>query len=366
MKARLKGVVDRIASEREGAQEIIVKTDDGTRKAINYTQFTGILQPGDPITLNTWAVELELGTGGMDFVVQSTRMPENMTPPGRIMKLRYTPWQFPVLTAGAEESPWHEQLCNFTSLASLPVVCAELHSQVPAIAASCKWQSQGAARIVYIMTDGAALPLPYSRLVAHMRDKGLIDAVITSGQAYGGDYEAVNIFSALAIAKVVANADVIVVCQGPGNTGTRTQFGFSGIEQGVALNAVASLEGTPIAVARLSFADTRPRHIGISYHTLTILSKVALCRTYVPLPRLPESQRKVLRAALDEEGLRQKHDFITVNAEAGLKALKETGIPVTTMGRGIEEEESFFLAACSGGLLAGQCLEETGMSKEQL
>lgn len=366
MKASVKGIVARIASERKGVQELIVSAEGGNRKAINYTDYTGELHPGDPVTLNTWAVELGLGTGGFDFVTQSPYMPDEAPAPGRIMKLRYTPWQFPVLSAGAEESPWHEDLCNFSSLASTPVVCAELHSQVPAIAASCKWQNPSKSRLVYIMTDGAAMPLSYSRLVAAMREKGLIDTVITSGQAFGGDYEAVNIFSALAIAKVVAKADVIVVCQGPGNTGTRTQYGFSGIEQGISLNAVASLGGTPIAVARLSFADTRPRHIGISCHTITVLSKVAMCRTYVPLPRLPESQRIVLRADLDEEGLRQKHDFITVNAEAGLNALRETKIPVTTMGRGIDEEEPFFLAAASGGLLAGQCLEESGMSTEEL
>ena len=61
-------------------------------------------------------------------------------------------------------------------------------------------------------TDGAGLPLALSDLVAALTDRGLIDATVTCGQAFGGDYEAVSVHSALAIARHVAGADAVVLC----------------------------------------------------------------------------------------------------------------------------------------------------------
>ena len=46
-----------------------------------------------------------------------------------------------------------------------------------------------------------------------------------------------------------------MVGQGPGNVGTATPLGFSGIDQGLAINAAASLGGVPIVAPRISFAD---------------------------------------------------------------------------------------------------------------
>jgi len=270
------------------------------------------------------------------------------------MKLRYTPLQTPVLAAAAPESSSHETLKSFTTLNHTPVVCAELHSQLPAIAAAIKWETRGAASVVYVMTDGAALPIAFSRNVDEMKRKGLIDATVTAGQSFGGDYEAVNIYSGLAVAATVANAGVIITCQGPGNTGTETPLGFSGIDQGIALNAVSSLDGTAIAVARLSFADPRPRHIGLSHHTRTILERITLRPVLVPIPRLPDLEHHHLRTCLEADGLVERHEFVTMDAQRGFQALLECGINVTTMGRRIEEDPSFFLSAASAGLLAGQ------------
>lgn len=354
MTPRCEGRVTAIVAERPGCQEITVQVGDSTREAMAFPQIVGEVAPGDRVLLNTWAVEMGLGTGGVDFVAAVLRSPGDAQPPGHIMKLRYTPEQLPVLAAEAPESEYHEALSRFAGLGAMPVVCAELLSQVPAIAAAAKWETRGEARIVYVMTDGAALPLGFSRLVASMRSAGLLDSVVTAGQAFGGDYEAVNIYSALAVARVAAGADIAIVCQGPGNTGTETPLGFSGIDQGVALNAATSLDGTPIAVARLSFADPRPRHVGLSHHTLTVLQRIALCSALVPLPRLPQAQAASLRRTLDEVGLLRRHEFMTVLAEPGLEALLDSGVSVTTMGRGIGEERAFFLAAAAAGLVAGQ------------
>jgi hypothetical protein len=354
LRTRVRGVVETIATDRSDLQEVSVRVGDDRRPAVVYPALTGRVSVGDAVVLNTCAMEMGLGTGGVDFVAEATAGNVEADPPGHILKLRYTPLQVPVLAAEAPESPHHAALQAFESLDTVPVVCAELHSQLPAIAAAAKWETGGKARVVYVMTDSAAMPIAFSRLVPTLKERGLLDATVTAGQAFGGDYEAVNLYSALAVARVAAKADIIIVSQGPGNAGTDTPLGFSGIDQGIALNAVASLDGTAIAAVRLSFADPRPRHVGISHHTKTILERVALCPALVPIPRLEETERYWLRQAVEDTDLAERHEFVTVDAEVGLNALIDTGIQVTTMGRGINEERAFFLSAAAAGLLAGQ------------
>lgn len=354
MTARMEGTVECIRAERHGAQEIDVRVGDEVRLAVNYPELSGAVAPGDRVQLNSWAVELELGTGGVDFVVWSSGIRQTVEPPGHLLKLRYSPLQFPILAAEAPESPHHDAIRECDSLDGIPVVCAELHSQIAAIAAGIKWETGHAARVAYVMTDGGALPLAFSRLVPTLQDCGLIDVTVTAGNAFGGDYEAVNLYSALITAKAAAQADVIIVCQGPGSAGTATPLAFSGIDQGIALNASASLGATAIAAVRLSFADPRPRHKGISHHTLTVLDRVALASVLVPIPRLERAEQLLLRASLEERGILDKHELVIVDAELGWADFEKSGINVTTMGRSMAEERTFFLAAFAAGLLAGQ------------
>ena len=384
MKRRIAGTVESIVSERPGAQELVVRVEGGSgtatawaeseggagqqadaaslRKAINLIELTGRVAVGERVLLNTVAVELGLGTGGKDFVVSVLRDEEPNAPaPGHILKLRYTPLQTPVLAVEAAESPHHDALCRFDSLNGLPVVCAQLHSQIPAVLAGMRWASQrqgksALPRIAYIMTDGAALPLALSQLAAQLRERNWISATLTAGQAFGGDYECVNIYSALATACAVVKADLIIMCQGPGNVGTGTPLGFSGIEQGQAINAVASLGGTAIAAARISFADPRARHRGLSHHTVTVLQNVARACALVPLPYLPTEEMQCLLDALEETQIEEQHQPMFVKAEGALALLQASGLPVTTMGRSPDADRPFFLAACAAGIAAAQLL----------
>lgn len=355
MLASVRGVVARITAVRRGACELHVAAGGVERQAIAYTDLVGDVAVGDTVVLNTWAVEMGLGTGGLDMVMAVDRKERVSEPPGHIMKLRYTPLQMPVLSAESEESPYHAALEQFADLSGVPVVCAELHSQLPAIAAAARLEIGPEARIAYVMTDGSALPLGLSRLVPQLLDCGLLDTTITAGQAFGGEYEAVSLYSALAVAVVVARADVVIVSQGPGNAGTGTRLGFSGIDQAIALNAAAGLCATPIAAVRMSFADPRARHAGMSHHTRTVLGIGAMSRCVVPLPRTSEYEHANLARAVQLDHLDQKHDIVWVQAESGLSALLQSGVEVTTMGRRIDEERSFFLAAAAAGLVAGQC-----------
>ncbi len=363
--------VESILVSSPGAQEARVSVYDPatglatSRKAINLVELTGEISIGERVLINTVAVELGLGTGGADFVIARLDHERvETTPPGHILKLRYTPLQVPILAAEAQESANHSLMRQFETLNETPVVCAELHSQLPAICAGAAWHLQlsnfpRTPRIVYVMTPGASLPIAFSRLVPALKEKGWLAATVTSGQAFGGDYEAVNLYSALGIAKEVAKADIIVTAQGPGNVGTDTPFGFSGIEQGEALNAVGALGGTAIMAPRVSFADPRGRHRGVSHHTLTILKRVVHIYAWVALPRFKlEIENQTVRKCFEDAHLGERYDFPFIEADGGFEALENSGLNVTTMGRSLSQDSAFFLTAVAAGILAGQCADD--------
>ena len=127
------------------------------------------------------------------------------------------------------------------------------------------------------MTDGGALPAWFSRTRGRAaRRRVARPARVTVGQAFGGDLEAVTVHTGLLAARHVLGADVAVVAQGPGNLGTGTRWGFSGVAAGEAVNAAAVLGGRPVASLRVSEADARERHRGVSHHSLTAYGRVAL------------------------------------------------------------------------------------------
>jgi len=112
-------------------------------------------------------------------------------------------------------------------------------------------------RIAYVMTDAAALALALSDLTVALRHGGFVDVTVTAGQAFGGDLEAVNVASALAVARGPGRADAVVVAMGPGAVGTGTALGFGALEEANVLDTAAWLDGTPIACVRYAEADAR-------------------------------------------------------------------------------------------------------------
>ena len=189
------------------------------------------------------------------------------------------------------------------------------------------------------MTDAAALPLAFSRLVRDLKAAGFLHHTLTCGQAFGGDYETVTLHSALLAAKHILGCDAALVCQGPGNAGTGTKYGYSGIEQAQNLDAAKALEGRSVAIVRMSSADKRARHRGISHHTRTTLD-LAYSRCLVPLP-----------LGADPSGLPPGHTVQFVpNTQTALDLLVEAGVQVISMGRSPAEDPLFFHAAAAAGL----------------
>jgi hypothetical protein len=344
-----RAIVTALGNARPGAHELEVDIDGVAATAIAYPDLTGPVTVGDTVIVNTTAVALGLGTGGMHLVVAVEGAESGDDPAGRVMKVRYTPMQTAVSTV---EETHRELLEASRGLAQTPVVCAPLHSMIGPIAAAAKLA--GAERVVYVMTDGAALPGAFSRLVFDLRDAGLIDGWITSGQAFGGEAEAVTVWSALLAAREVLEADVIVVADGPGNLGTDTTWGVSALGSGNAMNAAATLGGRPLPALRVSFADERARHRGLSHHSVTILRDVCMVDTNVAVPALPEDQRAAIWEALRAAKLEERHHLVEVDGRPGVEGLTAAGLSVRTMGRGPDEDPAFFLAAGAAGVLAGR------------
>jgi hypothetical protein len=323
-------VVGEVLEVREGLQR--VRLGSG-RRAYVLTQLVGPVAVGDEVVVNTTAVDLGLGTGGWDVVHWNlTRRTWEQDGRGHVMKLRYTSLQAD--TGAAEEalppgSP--------VDLGGVPVVACGLHSQVACVAAVFKHLAR-TARLVYVMTDGAALPLALSDLVAGMREAALVDATVTAGQAFGGDHEAVNIHSALHLARALAKADAVLAGPGPGVVGTGTTLGFGPLEVSGIVDAAAALGARPIAAVRYSEADPRPRHRHVSHHT-TIALSLAHAQAVAAVPK---GERPAL------PGL----EVVEVEVPDVPALLSAHGLTVTSMGRGPDQDPGFYTYAGAAGALA--------------
>ena len=337
-----------LGREWPGSLELVVDVAGETLPALAHPQLVGRPAAGDTVLLNVSAVELGLGTGGYALVVAlPDRLPPDHTGPGHLVKARYTPLQTVVLGADEQDAPTHGALASGEPLPApgMPAVVADLHSSLPAVVAGVLAARPG-ARIAYVMTDGGALPLWFSRTVAALH--GLLCGTVTVGQAFGGDLEAVTRHSGLLAAATALPADVAVVTQGPGNLGTGTAWGFSGVAAGEAINAAAAIGARPVAVLRMSTADPRPRHQGVSHHSTTAYGQVALASADVVVPASYADLVDPTRFA--------RHNVVTVDDKGLLDALRSSPAELSTMGRGLDDDPVAFVAAAAAGRHAAALL----------
>ncbi len=348
------GTVVALRREWAGVREVEVETElDGLVPALAYVSLVGSPAPGDRVLLNTTALALGLGTGGHALVVAlPDRLPPDPAGPGHLVKARYTPSQATVLGVDEPDSPHHAAIAGATSIDGLPVVVADLHSALPAVLAGVL-ADRPEARVAYLLTDGGALPLWYSRTLAALRP--LLIGTVSVGQAFGGDLEAVTTHTGLLAARHVLHADVVILSQGPGNLGTSTPWGFSGVAAGEAVNAVAVLGGRPVGALRISDADPRERHRGVSHHSLTAFGRVALAPADLVVPDgLPDELAAAV--AHDLAALGHRHRLVRVATDGLDDQLRKLPVHLSTMGRGLDEDHSYFLGCAAAGRHAAALL----------
>ena len=317
-----RGRVTAIVEEHEG----LVRLEVDGRFCVAYPDLTGPVAVDDEVLVNVQARELELGSGGFDVLYANLTRGLGLSPVGgaHVMKLPYTPLQT-ALRHAEEDGGLADDL------GGLPVVCCSLHSQVAPVCAGLG----RAVRVAYVQLPGGALPLPLSDTVRVLRARGLVAGTVSVGACFGGDVECVGVASALAWA-AGAGYEAAVCAIGPGIVGTGSRLGHGGLAAADAANAGSALGGAPVLAARVSSADERDRHRGVSHHTEAVL---ALCvgRVTVAWP----------------QGL-EAPDWVQPRQEVDVGGWEEAcaGLPLSHMGRGPEEEPWFFAAAFAAGRLA--------------
>jgi hypothetical protein len=280
----------------------------------------------DDVVVNTQAVDLDLGTGGFD--VLHANLTRGLGLPGEpgahVMKLPYTPIQ--MATRHAEEGRVLP-----AGLGGLPVVACTLHSQ---LAPACAGVGRD-RRIAYLQLPGGALPVSLSDTVRALRETGLLECTIAVGPCLDGDLACVSVAGALAVA-AAERFDVAICAIGPGIVGTGSVLGHGGLSAVEALGAALALDGRPILAPRLSSGDPRERHRGLSHHTLAVLSL------------LPSGVAVAWPAGLAPG--EPVNGLVEIAVEGWQDAC--SGLPLSTMGRGPDEEPWFFAAAYAAGRLA--------------
>lgn len=297
-------------------------------RGLPYPGVESAPEPGSTVLANTVGLEMGLGTGGVAPVMPG---PGGEAPANHdhFMKLPYTPLQHPA------PPPRHAD-----SLEGMPVAVLPLHSHLaPACCAAAELRP--GCRVVFVWQEGGALPVSFSRAVRELRGKGLLSAVVSAGNCFGGDVEAPNVYSGLLVA-AGGEADLVLAGIGPGVVGTAARYGHGGMSAALALNAAAALGGEPVLAPRLSAADSRERHRGLSHHTRAVLAAaLGGCRVAVPAG----AER------LMERDLPERHSYVSVGfGAAGLEG--RFGVTFESMGRRYAEDPVFFDAAAAAVALA--------------
>jgi hypothetical protein len=326
-----------------GTDPLRVRIGDEERAAWADESLVGEIREGDELILNTEARDLGLGSGGFDVVhVNLTR---GLDGPGAeeatAMKLNYTSLQHPVEPVEARKGD--------APARPIPVLVVSLHGQL-APAAWAVGRAAPGMRVGYVQTSGGALPGSLSEDVADLRRAGLLCGHLTAGQAHGGELEALTVIGALQAAAGPLGWDAVIAGPGPGIVGSDSELGHGGMEALDTAHASLILGLETLIAPRMSSADPRPRHRGLSHHTATVL-RMLLGNVRVPAPaRQPAHFPQVggddslaeLRKACGD-----RHEIWP--REAPVDEYADSGLPATHMGREITEDRLFFAAALASG-----------------
>lgn len=298
----------RVTAIRERHEGLVRMDVDGVG-CVAYPSLTGPVALDDDVLVNVQARELDLGSGGFDVLYANLTRGLGLAPEdgAHVMLLPYTPLQHARMHVEEASEPAGR-------LDGMPVLCCSLHSQVAPACAGL-----AGLRVAYVQLAGGALPVSLSDTVRVLEERGLVAVSAAVAPCFDGDVQCVSVASALGWAR--GGHDVAVCAIGPGIVGTGTRFGHGGVAAAEAANAALALGGVPVVAARVSGADERARHRGLSHHTEAVLALV---------------RGEAVVADSVGEGWREAC----------------AGLPLSHMGRGPDEDPDFFAAAYAAGLTA--------------
>jgi hypothetical protein len=339
-------------------EPLTVDVDGEHRRAWADPEMIGEVRGGDEVIVNVSALDLDLGSGGFDVIhVNLTRgLDAAQASASHVMKLNYTSLQHPIepVEVSIEEAAGAIDT-------TMPVLVIPLHGHL-APAAWAAGERRSATRVGYIQSAGGALPGSLSRDVAELRGRGLLAGHVTAAPAFGGEAEALSVAGALDAAARRLGWEAAIVGPGPGILGSGTRLGHGGIAAVDSAHAALALGLSTLVAPRLSSADPRPEHRGLSHHTATVL-ELLLAPVRVPVPEVelegwpladgeaPEGGSR--QATLDAliEACEDRHDLAVEPVD--LAGYAASGLPTRTMGRGLAEDPLFFAAPlAAGGALA--------------
>lgn len=294
-------------------QDRLLRLEVDGIECVAYPRLTGEVEVGDKVLVNEQARLLELGSGGFDVLYANlTRgLGLEAAEGAHVMALPYTPGQV-AIRRGEEDGDLPEGLDR------MPIVLCTLHSQVAPVAAAL-----AGARIAYVQVGGGALPVSLSDAVRVLKERALVGTAIAVAPCLDGDVDCVTTAAAFGHARR-EGYDAIVCSIGPGIVGTGTRLGHGALSLADAGNVGAALGGRPILAVRTSEADPRERHRGVSHHTQSVID---LC--------------------LGELVVAWPDEVATDGWEAAC-----VDLPLRHMGRGPEQDPSFFRAAFAAGVVA--------------
>ena len=302
----------------------------------------GPCEPGDEVIVNTEALDLGLGSGGFDVVM--VNLTRGLDGPGaegpHVMKLNYSALQHPVRPIEREIPADDPQAITDR----VPVLVIGLHGHLApaawAFAARVAEQRRGPAVLGYVQTLGGALPGALSRDVKSLLEQGLLAGHVTAGPTWGGTGEAITTIGALDAAGSLG-WDAVIAGPGPGILGSGTTYGHGGMAALDTAHASLTLGAPTVLAPRLSSADPRPRHRGLSHHSRTVLSHL-LGGVDLPLPEGSEDLADLVR----EIG-RGRHRVTIEPVE--IDRFESSDLTTRTMGRGPSDDPEFFGGALAAG-----------------
>ncbi len=315
----------------------------------------GEMREGDEVVVNVAALDLGLGSGGFDVVhVNLSRGLDGGGVDGpHVIKLNYTSLQHPVEPVDRQDSRLFpsgagQRKGTGEGGARVAVGILPLHGHL-APAAWAAAQAAPGLRVGYVQTGGGALPGSFSRDVRELRERGLLAGHVTAAPAYGGEQEALSTAGALDAAGSLG-WEAVLVGPGPGIIGSETAYGHGGMAALDSAHAALSLDLPTVISPRLSGADPRKRHLGLSHHTRAVL-ELLLAPVDVAVP---EGEPEIA-AVLEPLGHRVHA------APADLDRYGASGLPVTTMGRSLSEDPLFFAAPLAAGAVFARSVAGQGL-----